>query len=297
MYKDEIAPYLAAYFASLDESKLSRVLRYAVEGGKGIRGFIVKHILETLGGPEAVRWEPIAAVELIHSASLTLDDLPSMDNDSMRRGKPSTFKAFGENEAILSTWYVGSEAIRILFHALCSLPYDKEDPYSHIRGAIDWWSELIGRRIVVGQLLDLKDEAAEYFGCAVVPTGGELCERIIEYKTCSLFSFAFILGAIFSGKGEYTDDFRLLGQHFGMMYQLMDDYVDRDHDKQRVNYILNQGKDKACLKYMTARTAFIGLLQKYALLTERFMELIEAIDNKFGLGASKGSSVSAANHT
>ncbi len=46
MYQEEIAPYLATYFTSLDESKLSRVLRYAVEGGKCIRGFIVKHILE-----------------------------------------------------------------------------------------------------------------------------------------------------------------------------------------------------------------------------------------------------------
>jgi len=291
MYKDEIAPYLAAYFASLDESKLSRVLRYAVEGGKGIRGFIVKHILETLGGPEAVRWEPIAAVELVHSASLTLDDLPSMDNDSVRRGKPSTFKAFGENEAILSTWYVGSEAIRVLFHALCTLPYDKEDPYSHIRRAIDWWCELIGRRIVVGQLLDLKDEAAEYFGGDVVPTGGELCERIIEYKTCSLFSFAFILGAVFSGKGDYLDDFKMLGQYFGMMYQLMDDELDRDQDSQRVNYILNQGRDKACSKYMAARMAFIRLLKKHGLLTERFITLVKVIDSRFGLGTASAEAI------
>ncbi len=287
MYQEEIAPYLATYFTSLDESKLSRILRYAVEGGKCIRGFIVKHILETLGGPEAVRWEPIVTVELIHSASLTLDDLPSMDNDTTRRGRPSTFKAFGENEAILSTCYVTSEAIRVLFHALCTLPHDAGDPYSHIRGAIDWWCELIGRRIVVGQLLDLKDEAAEYFGGGAIPTGGELCERIIEYKTCSLFSFAFILGAVFSGKGDCLEDFKMLGQYFGMMYQLMDDYLDRDQDRQRVNYILNQGRDKACSKYMAARTAFIGLLQKHGLLTERFMSLVKAIDGRFGLGFTR----------
>jgi len=71
----------------------------------------------------------------------------------------------------------------------------------------------------------------------------------------------------------------------------MDDELDRDQDNQRVNYILNQGRDKACSKYMAARMAFIRLLKKHGLLTERFITLVKVIDSRFGLGTASAEAI------
>ena len=85
MFGEEISPYLEQYFSTLDNNKTKSIIEYSVKGGKCIRGFIIKHIMETLSNK--VEWQPIVAIELIHAASLVIDDLPCMDNSIMRRNK------------------------------------------------------------------------------------------------------------------------------------------------------------------------------------------------------------------
>jgi len=92
MYSNEIKLYINEYLKKLNDSKLKSIIKYSIEDGKCIRGFIVKHILEILS--EQILWEPIVAIELIHASSLIIDDLPCMDNDIERRGKPSTHVKF-----------------------------------------------------------------------------------------------------------------------------------------------------------------------------------------------------------
>ena len=114
MFGEEISPYLEQYFATLDNNKTKSIIEYSVKGGKCIRGFIVKHILDCFMGDKPYPWEPVVTAELIHSASLIIDDLPCMDNDHERRGKPSTFVKFGKHEAILFSFYIVSESLRLL---------------------------------------------------------------------------------------------------------------------------------------------------------------------------------------
>lgn len=279
MYAQEVQPYLDNYYNTLEKSKIRDLIQHATDGGKCIRGFIVKHIIETLTGKkgEDISWQPIAGVELIHSASIVIDDLPCMDNDSFRRGKLSTFKQFGKNEAILSSYYMISETLRIIIDGL-----DEQGSLSCLKATMKHWCDLLGKNLVIGQFLDLKGDAEEFFNLKLKQTDS-VNEYIIKYKTCSLFSFTFLLGAFFSNKTEDEDikDFKDMGQHFGMMFQIMDDYRDRETDVPYANYVLSKGMSQAILKYKESRESLTELLEKHNLLTEKFELLIKNIDKLF----------------
>ena len=91
MFYQYVEQELETYIANIRGSNTRDIIRYSITGGKCIRGYIVKHLMETLGGFSD--WRPVASIEAVHATSLILDDLPCMDNDRIRRGKPSTFCA------------------------------------------------------------------------------------------------------------------------------------------------------------------------------------------------------------
>jgi geranylgeranyl diphosphate synthase type II len=279
MYSDEVQPYLDIYYNTLDKSKIRELIQHATDGGKCVRGFIVKHIIETLTSktPEEVPWQAIASVELIHSASIVIDDLPCMDNDTYRRGKLSTFKHFGNNEAILSSYFMISETLRIIIDGL-----DGTDNLRALKTLMNEWCELLGKNLVVGQFLDLKGDAESYFNIKF-SQNESVNDYIIKYKTCSLFSFSFLIGAFFSDRTdpESIQDFKDMGLHFGMMFQLMDDYRDKDTDVPYANYVLTKGLPKAIEKYKESRDNLSLLLKKHNLYTDKFVTLMLNIDKLF----------------
>jgi geranylgeranyl diphosphate synthase type II len=279
MYTDEVQPFLDIYYNTLEQSKIRDLIQHATNGGKCIRGFIVKHIIETLTGKrdDEVPWQPIVSVELIHSASIVIDDLPCMDNDTYRRGKLSTFKHFGNNESILSSYFIISETIRIIIDGL-----DDIDNIKVFKTLINEWCELLGKNLVIGQFLDLKGDAESYFNIKISKTDS-VNDYIIKYKTCSLFSFSFLMGAFFSNKidDETIQDFKDMGLHFGMMFQLMDDYRDKDTDVPYANYVLSKGLPMAIEKYKQSRTSLCVLLKKHNLYTDKFINLLLNIDKLF----------------
>ena len=271
MFAKEILPYLEKYLETLDNKKVQDIVTYSVKGGKCIRGFIVKHIISQLGDKiNPLPWEPIVAVELIHATSLIIDDLPCMDNDKMRRNKPSTFVQFGKHDAILFSFYIISESIKLLNVAIQSPKL--------LHNMISEWCELLGKNLVIGQLMDIKSDITEYFN---IDKKKDFNENIIRYKTCSLFSFTFLLGAICTRKELNIDEFKQMGLHFGMMFQLVDDYKDRDEDEKFRNYILQHGHKKSLLKYKEERVHLIQLLEKNNLLTLEFVKIIATLDASF----------------
>lgn len=279
MYVEEVEPYLNKYYDTLEKSKIKDLIQHATNGGKCIRGFIVKHIIETLTNKkeEEIPWQPIASVELIHSASIVIDDLPCMDNDTYRRGKLSTFKHFGNNEAILSSYYMISETLRLIIDGL-----DEHENLSILKVLMNEWCYLLGKNLVIGQFLDLKGDAESYFNVKFSKTES-VNDYIIKYKTCSLFSFSFLIGAFFSNKTDEVaiQDFKDMGLHFGMMFQLMDDYRDKETDESYANYVLTKGLSAAVAKYKEARDSLIILLKKNNLYTDSFIELMQNIDKLF----------------
>lgn len=275
MFTEEIIPYLDKYLDTLENKKIKSIIEYSLMGGKCIRGFIVKHIIECSTKNNLIPWEPIVAVELIHAASLVIDDLPCMDNDNERRGKPSTFVKFGKHEAILASFYIISESLRLL-----NSSFQKKEPESIYKFTvlINKWCELLGKNLAVGQLMDLHCDVSEYFS---IDNTFEFNETLIKFKTSSLFSFTFILAAIFSSPNADIDEFSNMGDSLGMMYQLVDDYKDRDTDNTSNNYILSHGVQKSVSRYFQARSNLIVLLQKNNLFTTQFKQLIELLDHNF----------------
>ena len=126
MFEKYIENELIVYYNTIEHSKLKEVIKYSLEGGKGIRGGIVKHIIETLNGTSTL-WQPIVSIELIHGLSLVLDDLPCMDNDLIRRNKPSTFAKFGERHAILVSLFGITEAFKLLFNGIKELNINNDN--------------------------------------------------------------------------------------------------------------------------------------------------------------------------
>lgn len=273
MFQKEIIPFINVYLQTLDKSKIGKMIKYATKGGKCIRGFIVKHIIEEIGQCNTRDlWGPITAIELIHAASLVVDDLPCMDNDLERRGKPSVFVQFGKQEAILSSLFIISESMRLIFETL--VKYDHSEKTSIL---IHEWCDLLGKNLIVGQFMDLKGDVEELFNINHPPNRND---HLIKFKTGALFSFTFLLGSLFS-KNTNINDFKEMGIHFGFMYQIMDDYKDKGTDEKSANYILSLGEKKAVKKYLDSKLKLVLLLKKNHLYTEKFKHLIQTIDSNF----------------
>jgi len=279
MYNKYIENDLFFYYNTIKNSKIKEILMYSLDDGKCIRGFIVKHLIEILTAKPTKLWQPIVAIELIHGVSLVIDDLPCMDNDMIRRNKPSTFARYGERQAILTSIYGISEAFNLLYKGIRELQLDINNYVDTIEIILDNWNELIGKNLIIGQMLDLKENIEELINIKIEFNN----TNIILYKTCSLFMFAFILGGVYSGTKINISDYNLIGYYFGLMYQIMDDSRDILTDIMEVNIVLSQGKQKALILYMESKSKLLDLLNKNNIVTKEIMEMIENIDKMLKL--------------
>jgi len=279
MYQDYVKNELDFYYNTIKNSKIKEILRYSLEDGKCIRGFIVKHLIETLKNRNNIMnqfiWQPIVAIELIQGISLVIDDLPCMDNDLIRRNKPSTFAQYGERQALLVSLYGISEAFNLLIKGIHELNIDSKEYINVMNNIISDWHEYIGKNLIVGQMLDLKENIEDLLNIKITNNN----TNIMLYKTCSLFIFTFVLGGLFSGVKVNLDDYKLIGYHIGCMYQIMDDSRDIDTDVKEANIVLNQGPVQANILYLESKSNVLDLLEKNNIVTEELLNLINKIDN------------------
>ncbi|MCX5642165.1 MAG: polyprenyl synthetase family protein [Candidatus Omnitrophica bacterium] len=190
--------------------KFSAGLRYAVfSGGKRIRPILLLHAYQLCGGTKNKALPAAAAVELIHTFSLIQDDLPSMDNDDLRRGKPTLHRAYPEYTALLASDYLLILAFRQLI----------ENYPAKISLAVIDAIGLDG--LTAGQFLDLTHLSQN-------PTVKILAE-IRQKKTAALFELVFKLGAMIAGaKNGRVNLFAEYGRDFGMAFQIRDDLADAE---------------------------------------------------------------------
>ena len=184
--------------------------------GKRIRPIMVMLTAESLGFSDKKKLLPFASsIELIHSYSLIHDDLPSMDNDSLRRGKPTSHIVFGEASAILAGDALLTEAFAMLSDKNYCGWLEPEKTLNIIR-EIAYASGAGG--LVEGQFHDV-----DSFG---QPLNPEQIEYINEKKTASLISAACAVGAILSGKDESAVlEFKRFGLNLGLAFQAIDDIL------------------------------------------------------------------------
>ncbi len=214
-YLSEIETALRSDFSDCDcrQKTVFDAMQYAVtDGGKRIRPILVLEFCNICGGDPA-RAIPFAeAVEAIHSYSLVHDDLPCMDNDDFRRGKPACHKAFGEANALLAGDGLLTRAFGLL--AKADLPPERiirgVEILSHQAGA----SGMIG-----GQVIDLESEGKQ--------VDGETVSAISDLKTAALLRAACMLGAVAAGADEeQIRAAETYGTALGHAFQIVDDLLD-----------------------------------------------------------------------
>ncbi len=207
--------------------RLAEAMRYAVfSGGKRVRPILALMACEAAGGSPEDALPFACAVELIHTYSLVHDDLPAMDDDELRRGRPTVHVAFDEALAILTGDALLTEAFRIAAGALRdgrAVGTDDAARAAHaarVVGVIAAIAEAAGAAgMVGGQVADLAAEGA--------PANEELVESIHRRKTAALIAVAVDAGAIAGGaSGAVLEALRTYGRTLGLAFQVADDILD-----------------------------------------------------------------------
>ncbi len=216
-YKAHIEQYLKEFygqFHDLPQSKLFEAMEYSLlAGGKRLRPVLAMEFCRLCGGEPAQAAPFAAAVEMIHTYSLIHDDLPSMDNDDFRRGRPTNHKVYGEAMAILAGDALLTDAFMVASTAQLADPKD-------MAFAIGTLAECAGSLgMVGGQVLDIGSEQRELTEQEVID--------IQTRKTGALINAACVLGAIAGGGSEeQIDAAAKFAAGLGMAFQIRDDMLD-----------------------------------------------------------------------
>lgn len=232
---------------------LTSTMHYAVfPGGKRIRPVLAMAAAEAVGGDAAVAIKAGCAVELVHCSSLVHDDLPSMDDDDLRRGKPTVHKIVSEGVAIL----VG-DALMVL--PLEIITETNELPAEVILSLVKELAKAIGRHgIIGGQTADLESEGQEITE--------ETLRYIHQHKTADLIVAAVRMGAISArGSQQQLASLTTYGNSLGLLFQVIDDILDVTGDTSKLGKTV--GSDEGLKK--ATFPAVVGL--------ERSREIAETL--------------------
>ena len=189
-------------------------MRYmALGAGKRLRPALVLLAAEACGGSAQEAVPAACAVEMIHTYSLIHDDLPAMDDDDLRRGRPSCHKAFGEAMAILAGDGLLTEAFRVL-------AVQVSDAGKSRRLAAELADAAGATGMVGGQVADLKAELSR-------ASDEQILTLIHRRKTARLIQASVVMGAISAGVSEHYEwSLREYGLHLGLAFQIADDILD-----------------------------------------------------------------------
>jgi geranylgeranyl diphosphate synthase, type II len=214
---------------------IHRAMRHSVfAGGKRLRPVLCIEAARMIAGsiPQGVE-ELGAAIEMLHTYSLIHDDLPALDNDDLRRGKPTCHVVYGEAIAILAGDALQTQAYEVLAGIQCPAP----QTVAIVRLIAQATGTMDG--MIGGQVMDLEAEEHK-------PTA-ELVERIHRAKTGALIRVSLMTGGIYGGGAEADVD-RLFefGRKAGLAFQIMDDVLDVTQDSSQLGK--TAGKDVASEK-------------------------------------------------
>ena len=244
--------------------RLYQAMRYSVvNGGKRVRPLLVYAACEALGGVAQQADGAACAVELIHAYSLVHDDLPAMDDDDLRRGQPTTHKAFDEASAILAGDGLQSLAFAVLADERCN-PHAAE-----LRLAmVACLAQAAGPAgMVGGQAIDLGSVGQRLDQAAL--------ESMHRHKTGALIEASVRLGALASGHAEEValKALNTYARAIGLAFQVQDDILDVESDTATLGK--TQGKDQA--NHKPTYPALLGLEQAKAYALELRDQALHAL--------------------
>ncbi len=214
-------------------ARVHEAMRYAVfAGGKRLRPFLVLQSARLFGVDSAQALRTAAAIEVLHTYSLVHDDLPCMDDDALRRGRPTTHIAFDEATAVLA----GDALLTIAFEILADAP---THPSAEVR------CRLVARLaaaagsngMIGGQMIDMQAPDRAF--------GADDIIHLQRLKTGQLFEFACEAGAILGEAGDADRErLRLYARDMGLVFQITDDLLDVLSTAEKTGKAVGKDKDQ-----------------------------------------------------
>ncbi len=272
----DLQTYLAARTAEVDAAmdlflpptiespaSIHEAMRYSIfSGGKRLRPILCLAAAEACGGEIPPALAAACAVELIHTYSLVHDDLPAMDNDDLRRGRPTCHKVYGEAMAILCGDALLTEAFLILAKA----PATTREMIAELAEASS------SRKLIGGQVLDLEGEGKKLNHAELV--------KIHSAKTAALLTAALRLGAMSADAGALKlEALTRFGENLGLAFQVIDDILDVTQSTELLGK--TAGKDQAVEK--ATYPAILGLngsQREAAQLTQAALDALKPLGKK-----------------
>jgi len=241
---------------------IHRAMRYSLfAGGKRIRPILCLAAAEAVAGSSEGIEDAACALELVHTYSLIHDDLPALDNDDFRRGRPTLHRAFGEAIAILA----GDALLTLAFQVLAQLPRCDAACKARLIEELALAAGTAGG-MIAGQVYDLEGERQQ--------PSPDLLERIHRAKTGALIRASVRMGAICAGAtGGQLEALSRYGEHVGLAFQIVDDILDVESTPEQLGK--TPGKDAA--QHKVTFPAVYGLERSRQIAEEMYRRACEAL--------------------
>ena len=237
LLRGEAEDFLGGLFSTgAPYGRLQEAMNYSLlAGGKRVRPVLAMAVCEALDGDRRLALPLGCALELVHTYSLIHDDLPCMDDDDLRRGRPTCHKVYGETMAVLAGDALQAEAFRLISLAPGLSAQQRVDAVSALASSCG------GDGMVAGQVLDIEGQARDEASLR------DLCLR----KTGALLAAGALLGCIAAGASDEVRQQALdYGSHLGLAFQVRDDILDVTADQAELGKPV--GSDKAEEKWTFA---------------------------------------------
>ena len=246
--------------------------------GKRLRPVMCLETVRMLGGDMEKAYPTACAIEMLHVQSLIHDDLPCMDNDDFRRGKPSNHKVFGEANAVLAGDALLTYAPQTIIEKSMGLSAEQLvkiiHEYTKFGGAYG---------LIAGQVVDIESEGGKY-----VKSPEETLDFIHLNKTAVLFRLAVRTGAIIANATE--DEFNKMDEFakkFGLAFQIYDDIMDEISTFEELGKTIGKDKNSGKLTYVSlygleeAKNKFSSLIEEcYGIIDKYHSEIMSGILDK-----------------
>lgn len=267
MYRNVVEEWLekCVTVPDLPERKLFEAMRYSLlAGGKRLRPVLSLAVCDMLGGRHESVLPFACAIELIHAYSLIHDDLPCMDDDDFRRGRPTNHKVFGEATAVLAGDALLNTACEIMLNAVLG---DTEDPRGKAEAAMIIIKAAGTTGMIAGQIIDLESENTAI-------SFEELC-RMHRLKTGALIRASVLSAARICKADEKTwEALDSYSRHIGLAFQIKDDLLDFEGDPAVLGK--NTGSDEKNKK--STFVTMLGIEKAKELLEETVDKAVKSLE-------------------
>lgn len=264
---------------ALDPALIHKAMRYSLfAGGKRVRPLLAIAAAEAVSESTDGVEQAACSLELIHTYSLIHDDLPALDNDDLRRGRPTCHKVFGDAMAILA----GDALLTLAFEVLAKLPGVDAQRRIQLVAELATASGTVGG-MIGGQVNDIQGEGQ--------PPTAALLESIHRAKTGALLRASVRMGAIYAGAGEAKlAALTEFGEHVGLAFQIVDDVLDveessealgktagKDAQQQKITFPAVYGLDTSRVMAEQERAAAHAALSDFGARADRLKQLADLI--------------------